>query len=117
MTDSEAETQRALGRVEGILQQVLDKLNAGLAAQIKHEEEDRKNFSQLRKLVYEQLEEQAKASLIEFEKRDTRIDELESDADKARGAGWVILGIISSCAAFVGTAVWALLKGHIKWVS
>lgn len=40
--------------------------------------------------------------------------EMKTDADKAKGAGWVILSLLGGLATFVGGAVIAAIGGIIK---
>lgn len=44
---------------------------------------------------------------------DARFDNIEADRNKARGAGWVILGLLGGLATVVGGAVIAVISGWL----
>jgi len=84
--DINFEVQRTLGRLEGGQEQILDELKRLRVDFNGHVEADDKRFG--------------------------RID---ADRNKAKGAGWAILGIFSACITFVGSAVLAVFEGWVKF--
>jgi hypothetical protein len=80
------EVQRSLGRIEGVQEQILNELKATRESLAAHIASDAKEFNALK-----------------------------ADRDRAKGAGWVILGMLGSLAAFVGSAVVAVLGGWLKF--
>ena len=105
--------QRALGRIEGTQSQILAKLDRLAEDFSQHKNEDQKNFSSIRSLFFSKLEEQNVTREKHLGDQDKKLDALKEDADRAKGAGWVILGLLGSFAAFLGTAVYAVLSGKI----
>lgn len=118
---SDSETQRALGRIEGTQSQILKKLEELTNGFGDHKNEDQKNFSSVRRLVFDQKDE-ILANIkdgnadreIHLNEQDTKLDALKQDADRAKGAGWVILGILGGIATFIGGSVIAVIAGIIK---
>jgi hypothetical protein len=124
--------QRALGRIEGTQAQILDKLDKLGVDFGDHKNEDQKNFSSVRKLVYDhkteisetirtenvaiaaKLEAHNAQREVHLAEQDEKLDALKQDADRARGAGWVILSLLGALATFVGGAVIAVFGGHLK---
>lgn len=106
--------QRALGRIEGTQAQILDMLNKLSDSFGEHKQEDQRNFSSVRALFFTKLEEQDKTRETHLGEQDKKLDALKQDADRAKGAGWVILGLLGALATFVGGAVISVLSG---WVS
>jgi hypothetical protein len=47
--------------------------------------------------------------------QDVRLERIERDSNRAKGAGWVILGLLSSFAVWFGGTVYAALSGHVKF--
>lgn len=103
MTD---DTQRTLGHIEGTLQQILQEMKQQRTEFGEHLKADNTTNEILAKTI-SQLRDMMIAS---FKERDARLDALKQDNDRARGAGWVIIGIIT----FLGAAVIAALSGWIK---
>lgn len=96
--DPMQEVQRSLGRIEGLTEQVLKAFES-------HREDDQKAFDIINKA---------------FEARDARIAQLnskieglQSEQDRARGAGKVILALLAAAATFVGSAVIAVFSGKV----
>jgi hypothetical protein len=85
------EIQRALGRIEGQNTQLL------------------KESQDVRNDLVTFKAENAK----EFALRDLKIAELTKNRDQARGAGWVILGLLGAIATFVGAAVLSVINGKL----
>lgn len=116
MTDDPAmqEVQRTLGRIEGLLKQNQDEMRAGLLAVREefnsHKQDDQRNFSSMR-VALKDHEETRERHLTA---QDKKLDILKSDADRAKGAGWVVLGLLTALATFLGTAVVAVLSGRIS---
>lgn len=86
------EVQRSLGRIEGLQGQLLGEFKS-------HRDEDKETF---------------KAIVDRLNAQDAKIDDLQSERDRAKGAGKVILALLGSFSAFVGGAVIAVLEGWIK---
>lgn len=123
MTDPVVE--RALGRIEGTQAQILDALKTLTTSFTEHKAEDVRNFSAVRALSFDHREElkdfvetrfdaQAIAGRQHLDAQDLKLDGLKSAQDKAKGAGWVILGLLTSLATFVGGAVIAVFAGWVK---
>jgi len=106
--------QRALGRIEGTQTQILETLNKLADAFGEHKQEDQRNFSSVRSLFYSKLDEQNEMRERHLGDQDKKLDALKQDSDRAKGAGWVILGILGSFAAFIGSAVLAVFNGWIN---
>ncbi|HCE07486.1 MAG TPA: hypothetical protein DEQ40_02580 [Oxalobacteraceae bacterium] len=106
--------QRALGRIEGTQTQILDALNKLSDSFGEHKQEDQRNFSSVRHLVFTKLQENDESREKHLGEQDVKLDALKQDADRAKGAGWVILGLLGSLAAAVGAAVLSVFSG---WVS
>lgn len=98
------EVQRTLGRIEGLQKQLLDTFSD-------HAEADRKAFDKLK----ERLDDCEDAIERRLKDQDDKIAALKSDADRAKGAGAVIMILLGSAATFIGGALMAFLKGHIKF--
>lgn len=113
----DAEMQRAIGRIEGQNGQIITKLNAIIGAQIKHEDLDREEFASTRRSCEKQVSELRDERRARDETQDLKIEKLEKAQQRAQGAGWVILGLLTALASFVGAAVISILSGHvgIKW--
>lgn len=109
------DVQRSLGRIEGTQSQILQKLVALEASFGDHRNDDQKNFSEVRRLVYDKFAEQETLREDHLGKQDENIEKLKRDSDRAKGAGWVILGLLGALATFVGSAVIAALSGYIKF--
>lgn len=103
MEQDDSGIQRAVGRIEGQLSQITEKLNAMIVNHIQHENDDRRDFGDLRTLLSKGLGAQ-----------NEQIAEVKEAQDRAKGAGWVILGLLSALATFVGGAVIAATGGHIR---
>lgn len=110
------DTERSLGRIEGTQTQILDKLDKLSEALGDHKNEDQRNFSSIRALMDRKMEEQTTTREAHLGAQDVKLDALKQDADRAKGAGWVILALLGSLATFVGGAVLAVLGGwvHVK---
>lgn len=94
---------RALGRIEGAQTQILDNIAVMVDSLGAHTRADDLHFSELRDAVI------AKNKL-----QDDRIEQLEKDANKAKGAGVVILAVLGSIATFIGGAVLAVFSGFVE---
>lgn len=117
----QADVQRSLGRLEGVSDQILAELRSLRVEFGDHKNEDQKNFSAVRALVYDQrrdisgkLEAQDATRERHLSEQDLKLDKLKQDSDRAKGAGWAILGLLGSLATFVGGAVLAVVEGWIK---
>lgn len=112
MTD---EVQRALGRIEGTLGEIL-KAQGRLSTELgDHRNDDQRSFSSVRKLIADKITEQDTAREAHLSQQDKKLDHLKQDQDRAKGAGWVIIGLLGALATFLGGAVIAALGGHIKF--
>lgn len=111
----DSELQRALGRIEGAQNQILVKLDKLYIEFGDHKNEDQRNFSSIRALLDRKLEEQNLLRETHLSEQDVKLDQLKQDADRAKGAGWVILGLLASLATFLGASVIAALSGHIRF--
>lgn len=112
---SEDNVQRALGRIEGAQAQILAKLDSMTEDLGNHKNDDQKNFSSIRALFFTKLDEQNVTREAHLGAQDKKLDALKQDSDRAKGAGWVILGLMGALATFVGGAVIAALSGWIKF--
>lgn len=110
---SDENVQRALGRIEGTQTQILEMLDKLSESFGEHKNEDQRNFSSVRALFFTKLEEQDKTRERHLGEQDQKLDGLKQDADRAKGAGWVILGLLGAVATFMGTAVLAVWSGWI----
>lgn len=119
------DVQRSLGRIEGAQAQILQSMQALIASFTEHKAEDVRNFSAVRALSFEHREElkdfvetkfeaQAIARNQHLNEQDVKLDGLKEAQDKAKGAGWVILSLLSALATFVGGAVIAVFSGWVK---
>ena len=108
------EVQRSLGRIEGTQTQILQKLEALETSFGDHRNDDQKNFSEVRSLVYTKFNQQEELRETHLSAQDKNIAALKRDSDRAKGAGWVILGLLSALATFLGGVVIAALSGHIN---
>lgn len=106
--------QRALGRIEGTQAQILDKLEKLSENFGEHKQEDQRNFSSVRQLLFTKLRENDDAREKHLGEQDVKLDALKQDSDRAKGAGWVILGLLGSLAAAVGAAVLAVFDGWVN---
>lgn len=109
------DVQRALGRIEGTQGEILKKLDSMQGDLGQHKNEDQKNFSSIRALFFAKLDEQNTTREAHLGAQDKKLDALKTDSDRAKGAGWVILGLLGALATFVGGAVIAALSGWIKF--
>ncbi len=112
MTD---EVQRALGRIEGANAQILEKLEKLSQELGDHRNDDQRSFSSVRKLIGDKITEQETARATLLGQQDIKLDRLKQDQDRAKGAGWVIIGLLGALATFLGGAVIAALGGHIRF--
>lgn len=115
MTAHEADMQRAIGRIEGTQTQILAKLDAMIVTHIQHENDDRRDFAGIRVLFDKKMDDQNSTRETQLSEMDVKLDALKQDQDRAKGAGWVILGLIASLATFVGGTVIEVVRGHLKW--
>jgi hypothetical protein len=99
------DVQRALGRIEG--KHLSDDFND-------HKNDDQKNFSSIRVMMDRRMGESNTSREAHLKTQDVKLDALKETQDKARGAGWVILGIMSALAASVGGLVMSIISGHLK---
>lgn len=110
----DADTQRSLGRIEGTQDQILAELKQLRSDFGDHKNDDQRNFSSLRSLVYDKNREQNEARELHLSEQDKAIGQLKQDSDRARGAGWAIISILGAFATFIGGAVLAVVQGWIK---
>ena len=115
MAQHDEEIQRAIGRIEGALGEIKDKINALITNHIVHEDDDKRNFALIREQLNQRITEQNDFREAHLREQDSKLDAIQRDADKARGAGWVILGLLGSLAAFVGAAVISALNGRLHF--
>ena len=94
------EIQRALGNLDGKMDQMLREQERVSKELLAHKGEDRENFQIIG----------SRFGVLAME-----ISGMKQDQDRAKGAGWVIIGLLGSVAAFIGSAVIAALSGHIKF--
>lgn len=110
-----SEVQRALGRVEGAQEELLNKMNAIIESFVRHEESDRVEFSASRAALASAMRDLNAAREAQFAGLQASIDELKADRAFAKGAGWVIVAILGACVTFIGSAVVGVLRGTIKF--
>jgi hypothetical protein len=109
------DVQRALGRIEGTQGEILKKLEKLSGELGDHRNDDQRSFSSVRSLIDRKISDQDDAREAHFAQQDTKLDALKQQQDRARGAGWVILGLLSALATFAGGAVIAATGGHIRF--
>ncbi len=109
------EVQRSLGRIEGTQTQILQEIAALKTSFGDHRQDDQKNFSEVRNLVYTKFAEQEDLRERHLGEQDKSIAAIKGDSDRAKGAGKVILALLGALATFVGGAVLAALNGHINF--
>lgn len=114
MPQHDEEVHRAIGRIEGSQALILDKLNAIIGAQIKHEDDDKRSFTEVRLSILTSVKELNEARDEAIAPLAKDLANLQSDTNRAKGAGWVILGILTALVSFLGSAVIAVWSGHIK---
>jgi hypothetical protein len=124
-----AEFETMLTPIKGDLREILTEIKGFRremdemkARRVAHDEENRKDFigcharlSKLRGDMDERFTDQTQDRQRHLEEQDVKLDSLLRDRNFARGAGWVIIGIIAFLGAIVthiGDAVLAAL--HIK---
>lgn len=90
------EIQRSLGRIESSIERLINDFGD-------HRNDDQRNFSALRLDIN-----------AERAARQGSVADLKQDNDRARGAGWVILGILAALATVVGGCVIAVFAGWVK---
>lgn len=96
MSRDDDDIQRCLGRIESSIERLVEEFGH-------HRDEDQKNFSSLRMDIK-----------AEAEARRKGVGDLKQDSDRARGAGWAILGILGALATIVGGCVIAVFAGWVK---
>lgn len=106
-----SEIQRSLGNLEGTTKQILARLDDIQKTQEKHEGDDRNNFQVMSSRV---ANESVKTNEHLYD-QDKIIADLTANQNKAKGAGWVILGLLGTFALSMGMAFLGVLSGHIKW--
>lgn len=94
---------RALGRIEGAQNAFLDKMDGIVESLSSHTAADDRHFTELHAVI-----------LAKNKDQDGKIEALENDANRAKGAGIVILAMLGSLATFVGGAVMAVFGGWVK---
>ena len=113
-----------LGQIDGTMKAVLRTLDEFRQDFQKHQGDDANNFGDLSN----QIQAQASGVRLELVKKaekdglallaqDVKIDALVADSNKAKGAGWVIMGLLGTFALSIGGAVLAALGGWIKITS
>lgn len=100
--------ERTLGRIEGAQEQIIGKLDKLAEDFGEHKQEDQRNFSSIRALMDRKLDEQNQERERHWLAQSAKLDELTAQANRARGAIWVILGMSGIGASVVAAAV-------IKW--
>lgn len=85
MSDIDLQVQRSLGNIEATLNATLAELKELRSDFAKHVAEDSAKF-----------------------------DKIDEDRNKAKGAGWMILGLLGVMASIIGSAVIAVAEGWIK---
>jgi hypothetical protein len=108
------DTQRALGHIEGVVDQVLTEVKSLRVDLIAHAADDRANFTDVRAKMAAGFTEADRARNQHLNEQDVKLDGLKQDSDRAKGAGYVILGLLGALATFAGGAVLAILNG---WLS
>jgi hypothetical protein len=109
------DVQRSLGRIEGRLDQILAEQRSMREDLGDHKNEDQKNFSSVRALFFEKLEHHNAVREAHLKDQDEKLETIMMDSARAKGAGWVILGLLGSLATLLGGAVIAVLDGRIKF--
>jgi hypothetical protein len=106
--------ERSLGRIEGTQAQILAELKQLRTDFGDHKNDDQRNFSSVRALFFDELKKQDAKRETHLAEQDSKLDALKADSDRAKGAGWAIISLLSGLAAFVGGAVLAVFEGWIK---
>jgi hypothetical protein len=109
------DVQRAIGRIEGTQAQIISKLDAIIVTHVQHENDDRRDFASIRAMFDHKMAAAAEVRETHLGQQDEKLLALKQDADRAKGAGWVILGLLGSLAAFAGGSVIAALTGHLHF--
>lgn len=86
------DVQRSLGRIEGTQQQILAAISGLQTEFAAHQLEDEQRFVAYGKIV----------------------TDLAQDNNRAKGAGWVILALVSAGATAIGTSAYAVISGWFK---
>jgi len=88
---------------------------------IKHRDEDRADFADVRqtaeanrKEIEARFTDQTEDRARHLSEQDKKLDDLQGMANRAKGAGWAIIGLISAMATFIGGAVLAVVEGWLK---
>ena len=113
--------QRSLGLIEGAQIQILSEIKLFREDLGRHIDNDQMNFSALRvviatqkKEMEDQFTENDRARNQHLNEQDVKLDGIKQDQDRAKGAGWVILGLLTAFAGFLGTAAMSIWNGYIK---
>jgi len=117
-----ADMNRAIGRIEGTQEQIIRKLDAIIVDAVNHQQDDRRDFDAIRKQLDHKVGEVRRASAGENAGQDDaiaaqalRIDALEKQKEREKGAGVVILGLIGATVSALGSMAYAIFSGHIIW--
>lgn len=108
MVDGES-FSRSLGRLEGMAEAILkrmDSLDVGFAA---HKEDDQRNFSSLRLLIQTTRKEIDE----HLSTQDVANERLKAQDENTRAVGKWILTVFAGLATLVGSAVVAALTHHL----
>jgi len=130
---SESNTDRVLGDIQGTQRQILTEIERFREDFREHKIDDQEHFSALNdklqvqassvrtalveqaRTVQEALTARAEKEDDRAGKQDEKLAAIKEDADRAKGAGWVILGLLGALATFVGGAVIAALSGWLQF--
>jgi hypothetical protein len=116
------DVQRSLGRIEGTQTQILSELRRLQDTLSEHIQADQIGFSSVRVLVNEQrqnldaaFKENDRARNQHLNEQDIKLDALTAITNRAKGAGWAILGLIGLVTAIIAGIVIAAVSGVLKF--
>lgn len=113
--------ERSLGRIEGGINEALNQIKQLRDDFGVHKNDDQRNFSNIRRQsseltasIAKQFEENDRARNQHLNEQDLKLDEITARANFAKGAGWVIIGLLGAMATIIGGCVIAVFAGWIK---
>jgi len=106
MAENNAAIQRALGRIEGTQEAILQRLDQIDRALTDHREDDQRHFSSIHGHIDTQEEKMAALAVVN--------ERLEQQDKNARMIGKYILGAFGSLITLLGSAAIAMFTGHVK---
>lgn len=118
---SNDEVQRSLGRIEGAQNQILSELAKFRVDFGDHLNADQAGFSAARTMitaqreeVRQQFEENDARRDKRFAEQDVKIDKLQAAVNRAKGAIWVIMGLVTTFGTIVAGVAVAVITGLWK---